>query len=87
MADDHDTVTAITAWAEHYYPAANTPPPPEILVARFSQHILVALFEATTSRRHHLALIDQEPIRRAVEAHEPASPVRNAVSQSWQRHD
>lgn len=84
MTDDERR--ALSAWAEGYYPARATPCPP--LSGWFSPAELIALFERTRSRAGHLALIDQAPIRNAVEALRKVpegEPVLAAVRASWQR--
>jgi hypothetical protein len=50
----------ILAWAADYYPERATSPPTLILNAAD----VCRLFERCSSRRAHLALVDQEPIQR-----------------------
>jgi hypothetical protein len=76
----------ITAWAAAYYPAKATPPPESLATRFFSPADIVSLFNASTSAKHHLALVDQEPIRDQIDAGRHTNrAVVAAVAASWER--
>lgn len=83
---------ALPAVAEAYYPSRTTPAPMDLEGLTFGHQTLVELFDGTQSVQAHLALIDQEPIRKAVENSlrsnhpEIQAAVKDAISRSWARH-
>ncbi len=78
---------AIAREAATYYPSRTTPPPMLLNEATFSPRALVELFDGTQTVQAHLALIDQEPIRKAVGRYLSSVPeVKDAITRSWQRH-
>jgi hypothetical protein len=84
----NERLQALAAWAEDHYPARATPPP-AMSGIDFDAGTLIELFDDTSSARAHLALMDQEPIRTAVEGYRltlEGVPVLAAVKRSWQRH-
>jgi hypothetical protein len=70
---------AILAWAESYYPARANPPPD---LSGLGPAYVVWLFQQATSRKAHLALVDQEPIRRWFGDPRCSS----AAKAAWERH-
>lgn len=84
-----DLLQGLPAWAEAYYPERVIPPPAGLEFVVLTAPELVALFERTTSRLCHLALIDQAPIRKSVEGYRRRPEwyaVSDAVRSSWRRH-
>jgi hypothetical protein len=72
------SLNQILAWAADYYPDRGAPPPALILNAAD----VCWLFERCPTKRAHLALVDQEPIRRWF-----SNPhCRAAAKAAWDRY-
>lgn len=78
-------LNAISAWAETYYPDRASPPPPELATLHLAEAELIHLFNATTSRQAHLALVDQAAIRHSWGDKTPPETVYAAIRNSWAR--
>jgi hypothetical protein len=79
-----ELIDRLNSWAADYYPGRQSPPPS--VQRGLSEADLFALFNATTSAEHHLALVDLEPVRRSLEFLSKGSPARAALKSSWARH-
>ena len=78
-------LAAISTWAASYYPSKASSPPVAMTPRRFTLDDIVALFAATTSLKHHLALVDQPTIRGWMEGPR-ATPVAHQTGlDSWNR--
>ena len=62
-----DLLADLAAWAADYYPARAAPPPEALATAQLSAADLFLVFASTASIEAHLALVDQEPIRAAID--------------------
>jgi hypothetical protein len=78
-------LAAISAWAKSYDPGKTSAPPDAITTRRFTPEDIRALFAATTSLKHHLALVDQHSIRDWMEGPRATPEARQAALDSWTR--
>ena len=62
-----DLLADLATWAADYYPARAAPPPEALATAQLSAADLFLVFASTASIEAHLALVDQEPIRAAID--------------------
>lgn len=82
------TLAALPGWAADYYPGRLTPPP-DLSRIQFRPEELAGLFAGTPHLQAHLALIDQAPIREAMERYRRLPEwmlIEGAFRGSWARH-
>lgn len=84
-----DVLRAFPAWAETYYPTRVSAPPEGLGGRGLNARELIDLFDRTTSRLCHLALIDHALIRNSVDGYRRNPEwvaISAAVRGSWRRH-